>query len=255
MNQGTSSSEATILSYTYLPGTKPLTLIWIHGLNRTKEDFRGIANYPNLTLYNNLVIDLPGHGGSVAPKNFSYKLYDQATIIKKQLEILKISTDLVLILHSMGGPIGVMLAEMLFGRVKGILYTEGNLDYGDCFLSGEITKNSFDDYLKIFNQEEEDYLKKNPTRSKRRGGTPEANYYSSVDLVEISKKDELFQRLKSLNIPILAVYGEKNKGQWESEKRLAAVFPIHYVPNAGHNMMKDNPNDFYTSVSRFIDKL
>ena len=80
-------------------------------------------------------------------------------------------------------------------------------------------------------------------------------YRSSEDLVKVSKEDKLAGELKALNVPTLVVYGEKNKGLWTSEKKMAELFPLVYTPGAAHIMMVDNPSAFYGEVAKFAKGL
>jgi pimeloyl-ACP methyl ester carboxylesterase len=71
----------------------------------------------------------------------------------------------------------------------------------------------------------------------------------------VSKADTLIGELKALKIPTLVVHGEKNKGIWTSEKKMAALFSLVYISGAGHMMMVENPDAFYGEVAKFIKGL
>ena len=81
---------------------------------------------------------------------------------------------------------------------------------------------------------------------------PITMYHSSGDLVNVSREDTLVGRLTALKVPVLAIYGEKNKGLWTSEKKLTSLFQLVYIQGAGHEMMRENPEVFYGEVTRFI---
>ena len=108
-----------------------------------------IHDYPELAAYSILISDLVGYGDSQpAPKNFEYTMREQAEAVKTLIDTVDIKGNLLLIPHSMGGPIGIFLAEMLGSRVKGIVYTEGNIDFNDCFSSNLVlTKFTYDEYV------------------------------------------------------------------------------------------------------------
>jgi len=101
---------------------------------------------------------------------------------------------------------------------------------------------------------------------RKRGASPESvgslekavavtMYRSADDLVRASKADTLAGELKALGVPVLAVYSEKNRGLWTSEKKAAALFPLTFISGAGHSMMVDNPDAFYGEVAKFIAEL
>jgi len=252
-------SEEANLSYIFWSGAKKLTIVFIHGLGSNKYDFLDAFNFEELVYYNLVLVDLVGHGNSKAPDTFTYSMKDQAEALLKLLECLEISEDIIIVAHSMGGPIGIHLAELLGNRSVGIVYAEGNLDEGDCFLSNEVvTKFTFDEwletgfetYLEIFSK---DPLSKRYTNAFKKAG-PITTYNSSVDLVKISKGDELLAKLKALSIPVLAVFGEKNKGKFTSEEKLSAAFPLMYISDADHDMMYQNPKKFYESLIDFLSQ-
>ncbi|MCX6648368.1 MAG: alpha/beta hydrolase [Candidatus Bathyarchaeota archaeon] len=249
------------LSYTYHRGKKPLTIVPIHGLGGSKDYWQPMHDYPELAAYSILVPDLVGYGDSQpAPKGFKYTMREQAAAVKALIDAVGVKGDILLIPHSMGGPIGVYLAQLLGTRVKGIVYAEGNIDFDDCFGSNlVITKYTYDEYLKTGFQRDLDGMEKRGyppsiVASQAKAGAVTI-YRSSEDLVKVSKEDKLAGELKALKVPTLVVYGEKNKGLWTSEKKMAALFPLVYTPGAAHMMMADNPSAFYGEVTKFIKAL
>jgi pimeloyl-ACP methyl ester carboxylesterase len=248
-------------SYTYHRGERPLTIVPIHGLGGSKDYWQLIHNYQELTQYSILVPDLIGYGDSQPPpKGFKYTMKEQAAAVKALIDAVGVKGDTLLIPHSMGGPIGIYLAQLLGKRVKGIVYAEGNIDFNDCFGSNlVITKFTYDEYVKTGFQKGLDAMKKRGEHqgiidSQSKAGAVTI-YRSSEDLVKVSREDKLAGELKVLNVPTLIVYGEKNKGLWTSEKKMAAIFPLVYTPRAGHIMMVDNPDHFYDEVARFAKGL
>ena len=249
------------LSYTYHQGKKPLTILPIHGLGGSKDYWQLIHNYPELTQYSILVPDLVGYGDSQPPpKGFKYTMREQATALMALIDALSIKSDILLIPHSMGGPIGIYLAELLGSRVKGIVYCEGNIDFDDCFGSNlVITKYTFEEYLATGFEKGLNAMRKRGEhtgiiQSQAKAGAVTI-YRSSEDLVKVSKEDKLAGELKALNVPTLVVYGEKNKGLWTSEAKMAELFTLVYTPGAAHIMMVDNPDHFYDDVARFVKGL
>jgi pimeloyl-ACP methyl ester carboxylesterase len=248
-------------SYTYHNGKKPMTIVPIHGLGGSKDYWQPIHDYPELAQYSILIPDLVGFGDSQpAPKGFKYTMKEQAQAVKALINALAVEGDILLIPHSMGGPIGIYLAEMLGPRVKGVVYCEGNIDFTDCFGSNlVITKYTFDEYAKTgFKRDLEGMTKRgyppSVVASQQKAGAT-TMYLSSEDLVKVSREDKLAGELKALNVPTLVIYGEKNRGLWTSEKKMADLFPLVFIPGAGHVMMGDNPAAFYSEVAKFTADL
>ncbi|NHJ88019.1 MAG: alpha/beta hydrolase [Asgard group archaeon] len=252
-------TENAKLSYILSRGTKKLTLIFIHGLGSSKYDFLEALDFEVLTSYNLIFLDLVGHGNSSVPENFSFTMKEQADILLKLINSLDIPDDIVIVSHSMGGPIGIILAELLGIRCVGLIYVEGNLDENDCFSSKEIiSKNTYDEWLSTGFKADVEALKKNPemvayTENFIKAGA-ETIYKSSVDLVKESTEGELFQRIVNLSIPVLAIFGEKNKGRFTCEEKLASKFPLIFIPDADHSLMIQNPKAFYEAIIDFLSQ-
>ncbi|MHA1156203.1 MAG: alpha/beta fold hydrolase [Candidatus Heimdallarchaeota archaeon] len=250
------------LSYYYRKSNNGLTLIFIHGLGCSKNDYLGAFSNHLLKEYGLLAVDLVGHYDSSTPSNFTYAMNTQARVLKKLIQKLALADDCVLICHSMGGPVGVHLAEILESKIKGMIYAEGNIDENDCFFSlsiieqytiAEWKKIGFATVLnsiKEMAEEDSDLLF---AKSFAKAG-PITTYKSSLDLVSESRNGRLLERLTNLEIPILAIFGEDNKGKFSSESKLKKKFPISYIPNSRHAMMHHNPVIFYEVILGFLNK-
>jgi pimeloyl-ACP methyl ester carboxylesterase len=256
----TTLDQGVTISYVLSEGEKEETILFIHALCGSKKYLLPALDYPELASYNVLIPDLVGHGDSSTPKNFSFSMDNQAKILHRLLNKLEIRGKLILISHSMGGPICVSLAEMQGDRIAGIVYAEGNIDIGDCFFSNWVISNHT--YEEWINEGFNHILKpmmEDPEQRLRADGFQKAGpvtiYKASEDLVAVSKVDTLKDRLVDLGVPVLVVFGEENKGKFTSEGKLGSVFPLVFISEAGHAMMWDNPDDFYGEVIKFIGTL
>ena len=235
------------------------TLVFIHGLGDWKETHLKATKYQELADYGILIIDQIGYGDSSNPVGFNYTMKEQAEMLLKLIDKLGIK-EVVLVPHSMGGPVALELAEMIENRVKGIVYAEGNVDFNDCFFSNWIiTKHTYEEWVGgvfqgILERYKQDPEQANYVTSFSKAG-PVSTYRSSEDLVMVSKKDDIRDRLAALKIPVLAVFCEKNKGKFTSEAKMAEKFPLVFIPDAEHSMMVDNPDDYYREIARFVKSI
>ena len=85
-----------------------------------------------------LLIDLPGHGRSDAPKT-EYSLEFFAQSVEAVLSHEEI-TDAVVIAHSMGGPVSTMLLRLFPERVAAIVYVDSFFNLPDHHLNAEQRK-------------------------------------------------------------------------------------------------------------------
>ncbi|MBD3172025.1 alpha/beta fold hydrolase [Candidatus Bathyarchaeota archaeon] len=246
-------------SFYYREGDKPLTLVFIHGLGDWKETHKPAAEYKALADYGLLIVDQIGYRDSSNPEGFNYAMKAQAEALLKLVNQLGVD-EMVLVPHSMGGPVALELAEMTEDRVKGIIYAEGNVDFNDCFFSNWIiTNHTYEEWVdEGFTRILERY-RVNPDQAQyvvsfEKAG-PVSTYRSSEDLVDVSKRDDIKDRLVELDIPVLAVFGEKNRGKFTSENKLGEAFPLVFIPDAAHSMMLDNPDEYYNEIANFVKSI
>ncbi|NHJ39821.1 MAG: alpha/beta hydrolase [Asgard group archaeon] len=254
-----SMSDNVKMSYILSEGAKNLTIVFLHGLGSSKYDFLNAFDYDELNAYNLLIIDFIGHGNSSTLENFPFTIESQAMVVFKLIEHLSLPEDVIILAHSMAGPVAIKLAELLGNRAVGLIYAEGNIDVGDCFLSNNIiTTYTFEDWLKDGFKTYVEMLEQDPDSiyyaiNFQKAG-PVSTYLSSLDVVKISKEGKLLERLVALSIPVLVLFGENNKGKFTSEEKLKGKFPIIYIPNSSHDMMYENPDVFYNSIIDFLSQ-
>lgn len=254
-----SMSDTVKMSYILSEGAKNLTLVFLHGLGSSKYDFLHTFDYEDLNAYNILIIDFIGHGNSSSLEDFPFTIESQAMVVFKLIEHLTLPEDVIILAHSMAGPVAIKLAELLGNRAAGMIYAEGNLDENDCFLSNSIiTTYTFEAWLKEGFKTYVEMLEQDPDSiyyaSNFLKAGPVSTYLSSLDVVKISKEGKLLDRLVALSIPVLVIFGEKNKGKFTSEEKLTGKFPIIYIPNATHDMMYENSDAFYDSIIDFLSQ-
>ena len=103
-------SKNLSVSYYYSMGSKDITIVLIHGLGASKENFLPILNYEELTSYDIIFADLVGHGDSSTPRGFSYTMKDQAKVLYNLLNILSMKKEVVI---ASGHPLGATGARIV----------------------------------------------------------------------------------------------------------------------------------------------
>ena len=212
--------------------------------------------------------DLLGHGGSAVPRGEErYHMRRHAEYLVQLLRCLN-AEHVYLIGHSMGGPIALATAEMLQApgdakspRVCALLYSEPNVDGGDCFGS----RGGVRDGDNLDAQWKDGIATAHAATSVAEGALwPRqhnlrlANAACCRDLVRESDSGELLPRMQALRggdwpIPSLCLIGNQNRGLLTSEAALlAGGFPVKYIEDAGHCQHIDNPKDFYVAAEEFF---
>jgi pimeloyl-ACP methyl ester carboxylesterase len=255
--------DGILISYWFRKGSDT-SIVLIHGLGASKNDFQEAFRRKELEPYSILAVDLVGFGDSDKPSNFSYSMVDQARILGVIMNQLNIERFHVLG-HSMGGIVGVELCEMMPNSVCSFINAEGNLAFEDCTGSLSIAKTSEPEFVregfKLFKQRIEEEYEKTGFESLRNylnmlsKTTAQSVHRSSIATVQASKYDNLFKRFCAFPFYKCYVYGAMNRGIFPTEEMLQKQnIPIFYISRSAHAMMNDNPEEFYTLVQQVIQR-
>ncbi|MEV7059489.1 alpha/beta fold hydrolase [Streptomyces microflavus] len=102
--------------------------VYVHGLGAMSAVYHAhVAAHPALSGRRSLFVDLPGHGISDRPADFGYTLEDHADALAAVLDAAGVRGGLI-VGHSMGGSVSVVLAHRRPDLVSGLVLTEANLD-------------------------------------------------------------------------------------------------------------------------------
>lgn len=254
--------------YLRRPGNTPV--VFIHGLSRSGEDFRDAADHPAVAEFALLAPDLLGHGQSDKPAEFDYNLADQADLVVE----LMLGHELgpaVVVGHSMGGAVAVLLAHRHPKLAAKLILAEGNLTPADGFwskrISGQFKENDFeqewlaarDNFEGICATMRVQVAPPDDAFRDRLLGPGRlcphwVAYRSAADLVartcHPSWLNETVAGLVQDGLAVHAIYGEATQELGTSPARLEALgIQIHTVPRAGHMMMLDNPTHFFALIA------
>lgn len=242
-----------IIDY-YFEDNQNSIILYLHGLGCSKNDFTDTVG-DNLKHYDVLAFDFPGHGDSNYPMKI--QIEDLVEITKILLDQLKIS-DIIIIGHSLGGLVGLLLAEKYPEKVTSFINIEGNLDSADCFFSRKVTEVSFDK----FKSETFAVFKKSLLASKNTGLRTYANilksqssqvfYEFSSSLVELSDSGNLLNRFLTLPGPKIFVFGSENNQLLYLAKLKQQGVQLAEISNSNHFPQYDNPIELYSIISNFI---
>jgi pimeloyl-ACP methyl ester carboxylesterase len=241
------------IRYHDLPGDEP-ALVFIHGLGSASSSwFPRILRHPLLSTRRVILADLLGFGFSDRPSKFRYSMEDHTNTVASLLGHLNLKGCAV-IGHSMGGSIAIVLATTRPDLVSNLIVAEGNLDPGPGSVSGPITA-----------QTEEQFMK-NGYAAFLRGVTsggwtdyagtvqasdPRAMYRSAVSLIE-DRQPTFREQLLALSIPRTFIFGERNLPSPDVGALSAQGINVLVVENSGHDIMAENPDGFAEVIVRGI---
>ena len=238
------------------------TLLFIHGLGESGLCFEHLLQHPGLSEWNMLVPDLPGYGCSpwtTEPLSLTAHAEHLASWLRKTGR-----GPVVVVGHSMGSVVGLLLCELHPELVQAMVDVDGNKSLDDCIFSSQAAAYAINDFLRegfdrlreiVFQAGRDDRAQRGYYVSLRLCD-PRLYHLNSTELVAISRQEKLAMRLVVLSVPSLYLAGSPN-GVSEHSKRLLDDAGANWcaIQPAGHWPFVDRPDDFVATLVRFLKKL
>ncbi|MDY6965394.1 MAG: alpha/beta hydrolase [Halobacteriota archaeon] len=237
------------------------TVLYIHGLGCSKDDFLAATEVRELKAHTLLAFDFPGCGNSTYPEDMALEIDDLVEITDIVVSELGLA-GFVLIGHSMGGLVALLYAEKYAEKVKAFINVEGNLGSENSTISRKVAKISFEEFNeRVFPNLKERLLAMDNTGFKRhveilkRYSSPKAFFDYSPSLMEYSDSGKLIQRFTGLKIPKLFVYGSENSTLSFISELKEAGCEVAEISGSNHFPNYDNPEEYYDVVSKFLERV
>ncbi len=120
------NNQEAYVRYSDLPGDK-IPIVFIPGWGCSGSfDFTEVASQKGISEHRRIIIDLIGSGYSDSLEDFDYSPESHSSYIKEILDGLGLE-DFIIYGHSMGGRIGISLADLYDGRISGMILCEGSM--------------------------------------------------------------------------------------------------------------------------------
>jgi pimeloyl-ACP methyl ester carboxylesterase len=230
------------LRYHDLPGAEP-TLVFLHGLGSASSScFPRIARDACLVSHRALLVDLLGFGFSDRPSEFSYTMESHAKTVASMLDRLRVK-QCVVIGHSMGGSIAILLAASREDLVGNLIVAEANLDPGPGVASGAIASMAEAEFAvdghrafirQLLHAGFGDYA------GTVQAADPIALHRSAVSLIA-NRTPTYRELLNAASIPRTYIFSDESRSDPDVQRLPVEGITIRIVENAGHDMMGDNP--------------
>ncbi|HOO38023.1 MAG TPA: alpha/beta hydrolase [Deltaproteobacteria bacterium] len=217
------------------------TIVYIHGLGESGLCFERLIADDRLQRWTHIVPDLPGYGKSPWPDN-PVTPEDLSDLLAQWLNEQGIRNSII-IGHSMGGVIGMIVCERHPKCAGAFINIEGNVSYDDCTISRTITATGPEEFIS--------HGKENLLNKIYQGGfrdrtlrtyyaslmmcDPRTLYFNSKELVEISKSEEIPRRLGRLEVPTVYLLGSpRGTGAYSRSLLDAAGVKWMAIEDCGH---------------------
>lgn len=236
-------AEGSLIRWTECEGEGPVR-VYVHGLGAASAPYHAhLAARPELAGRRSLFVDLPGHGLSDRPGSFGYTLEDHADALAAALDEADVR-DAEIVAHSMGGSVAIVLAHRRADLVTRLVLTEANLDPYPPKTAGS---SGIADY------EEDAFVTEGHARVLERVGPgwaatmrladPRALHRSATGLVR-GTSPTMRAMLMALSVERVYVQGALSGDVPGGDDLEASGVRVVTVPDAGHNVMLDNPGAF-----------
>lgn len=245
MRVTTVTAGGDLMRWVELPGEEPAR-VYVHGLGASSPAyFTEVAVHPLLAGHRSLLVDLLGHGLSDRPTDFDYTLESHADALARALESAGV-TGAEVIAHSMGGSVAVVLAARHPRLVSRLVLVDANLDpitpVPGAGGSSGIAAYGEEEFLAGGWEEVRDRVGPGWWSTMRLTGR-EALHRSATHLVR-GTVPTMRELLLELEIPRTYLLPEADGPLPGAEALTRAGVSVVPVPECGHNIMLDNPQDF-----------
>jgi len=231
-----------------VPGTEPAR-VFVHGLGTNGPALFGrYMGRPELGGRRSILVDLPGHGASDGPIDFSYDLEAHADAVAAACAASGVQ-GVDLVGHSVGGDIAIVVAARHPGLVRRLVISEANLDPLPAALDARASQ-----AMRAVPEAEwvatgyPRLLETDPGwGTTLRLCAPHAIHRTAVGLTTMTDPPtrELFTRL---TMPRTFIHGDHGEPLLGADELRSAGIRVTTVAGAGHMVMLDNPEGYLSAL-------
>ncbi len=242
-------------------------LLWLHGFMGVKTDWLDLVQNQFLD-FRNILINLPGHGGSIIPEHTQFK--NMLLSLTKKLEIAGID-KFIPIGYSMGGRIAFHLQtlaqeripalvflssapglktslerqkrriedEQLMARLEGIGFSSFLEEWYSAELFGNI-KNDTDIFSKL---------------CRSRSNNDMGQLRKSLEIMGSGALSSIWKNLNEIMVPTLLLSGAMDSKYGQLNQEISMQIPRsshHQIPDAGHAFHLEKPLETARLIRHFL---
>jgi len=258
------AQKETVLSFDGEPivyekaGSGEPTLIFIHCWSCDKSYWAYQVDYFSKK-YKVIAIDLAGHGESGLGR-VDWTIQNYAKDVKAVIDKEKLD-NVILVGHSMGGPVVLAAAQLLGDKVKALITIDTFQD-----IEQKLTQEQIDGFYKSF---EEDFVA--ATKEFVKGLFPEnadsnlvrmiaEDVSSAPPNIALASFRSLFKfdesaNFDKINLPVRFINSEKFPTNVDAAKRHIKNFDLKIIKGTGHFPMLEKPEVFNNVLEETINEL
>ena len=247
-------------------------LIFLHGFLGSAGDWQEIMSDFSED-YFCLAFDLPGHGNSFIPDEYSeFTLEKIASKIDSVLLSQQIDNP-VYIGYSMGGRIALHIPAIIKSSCSGLIIESASPGIEDpverkarlekdFMVAEKLESINFEQFLlQWYNQPLFADLKKSPYFNKifkRRLKNNPVQLARAIRIMTVGKQKPLWKIFQSLDFPVLVISGSNDEKYTSYTKRISDLYlsvRTQIISGAGHVAHAEKPGEYIDIISQFISSL
>jgi pimeloyl-ACP methyl ester carboxylesterase len=255
------SFDGVSLAY-QVHGRGKQTLVFVHGwcCNRTYWD----AQVPHFSQqYTVVTIDLAGHGESgLERENWSMTAFGRDVVaVVEKLNL----NDVILVGHSMGGPVTVEAARLMPSRIKGLVGVDSFSAVEYKYTPAQIEA--------IMSTTPDNFVEATANKVRNHMFTPQSDpeliekivtdLSSAPHEVGIGAQKAIFnwytyecaESLPTIQAPMFSINSSMHPVNIETMQRYTRAYKIVYMENVGHFIMMEDPETFNDHLTKIINEL
>ncbi len=242
------------------------TIVMIHGLGCSLKYWNCVFDAEEFSEYRLIALDLPGFGESEKPETYDYRFDTQATMMFAALDALQ-AQDVILVGHSMGGAIAILMALQRPEAIRQLIVIEPNLRAGDVQLGRKIVDYASEaDFIAHYEEfralaiatvtgwfvnfqqtDVDEYI------GELLKTTPISMYRSAHSLISVTTGPQFIRRFQQLPLIKHFLIGEETlKDRPKLKEVLGEGVETVVVPGVGHMMMVDDPRIFTSAFASIL---
>lgn len=239
-------------------GNGNVALVFVHGWSCDKsywsEQVKEFA-----AKYTVITIDLAGHGESgLERKNYTVQAFgEDVAAVVNHLKLNKV----ILIGHSMGGPVVLEAANMLGEKVIGIIGADTFQNMGETYPQ-ELTNQFLKPFQENFKEATKGFVKSMfPENADSNLVAKIAEDMSSAPpFVALSAMENLFMDngvnvLDKISVAVISINCDRYPIKAEENKERVKSYRLKMMRDVGHFVMLENPKGFNKLLQESIDEL